>query len=243
MGEQLLKVILLILTIALFGLSCGCANLPITNPNQLAQETFKKDLKLNIDGVKFKGIAVLPRKSVYKIKIQPESSIERLIIQTCHRDATIDKPKTGWLSSEIEYIFSPQVGLEDSRSCPLEIAALDINHRKNGFAYVDWIDARPHISLSARMRCNGEFSIPQGTGICQSAVGLIQEVFFNQQVIVAGYDSRCAAPETKDGFFWQWKMSQDKCVYYFVAREKHENGERIAFRLNAIGFTAVPVRD
>lgn len=237
-----MKWLLITLSILTLGFGVGCSILQTQSANEMASKTFRKDLKFEIDGKTYSGVAVLPRKPTYEIIFHPETKIERFIIQTCHRDATIDKPKTGWFSNKFTYKFTPQPGIEDSMSCPLEIAALDLNQTKNGFAFIEFQDQRPEISLKANIKCNGDYNLETGVGVCQSAAGLLQQVFFSEKVLLEGVTGECEGPESNDGFFWNWIMKDEKCVYYFVARTKHKNGKRLAFRLNAIGFNSVPVR-
>lgn len=238
-----MKFLLFIVLIFLLYYQFGCSILEVKKAEEMASKTFRKDLKFEVDGKVYTGTAVLPRKTVYEITFYPETSIDRYIFQTCHRDDTIDKPKTGWFSNKYVYKFLPQTGIEDSRACALEVAALEKKQNKNGFAYIEFKDLRPEISLKGYLKCNGNYTIDDGVGVCQSAAGLRQEIFFQQKVLLEGVDENCKSPESEDGFFWSWNMKDNKCVYYFVAKEKHKNGKRLAYRLNAIGFTFVPVRE
>jgi len=220
----------------------SCSTFTVRDPQKEAEQTYRKDLKVKVDGKLYDGIGVLPRKPFYDITIYPEGKIDRLIIQNCHRDMTTDKPKTGWFSNEYTFRLMPVPGLEDNRSCPIEIASLEEKKTRNGFAFLDFQDVREEISLQGYLKCSGEYSIPKGVGICQAASGLRQSVFFQSQTILEGVEGDCDVMESKDGFLWEWNMQPGKCTYYFVARQKAKNGKRIAFRLNALGYTSIPVR-
>ena len=223
---------------------------PLMDVNKASQETYRKDLRVTVDGVEYRGLGVLPRKAKYQIKINPIGQINRLVIQTCHRDNTQDPPfdpktKKAWFSNTIEFSYWPERGIEDNRTCPIEIAALEEQKIRNGYAYFDSIDYREEISLPAHLRCNGEYDNPKllqpGVGICQTAAGLTQQIFFNTEVILEKVSKECDVMKSKDGFRWEWEAAKDKCVYYFVSNLKHKNGKRLAFRLNSIGFTAIPI--
>lgn len=237
-----MKWLLIILSIFSIASITACSMLEIKDPQKEAEKIYKKDLQLIIDGEKYTGVAVLDRKSSYSITIIPEEKSDRIIIQSCHRDITVDKPKTGWFSSKYTFIYSPIVGIEDNRNCALEIASLT-KERNNSFAYIDFKDVRPEISLKASMKCNGEYSNPKGVSICQSAAGLRQSIIFEEKVLIDGIDFNCNVLETKDGYFWEWNMVPEKCVYYFVSQRKLENGKRVSHRLNALGFTTTPWKD
>lgn len=218
----------------------SCNTLPIQNAQEQAEQTFKKDLVVRVDDTTYIGTGVLPNKLGYKITIKPKEKIDRLILQTCHRDETVDKPRTGWMNNEYTFNFIAQGGIENMGSCPIEIAALNKN-TKNQFAYFDIQDIRKEISLKAHVKCNGTYKEFTGVGVCQSAEGLTQQVFFKEPVLVEGVGEKCAGFRTTDGFYYEWEMKRDKCIYYFVAKTKHQNGSRLAFRLNAIGYTSVPI--
>lgn len=233
----------LIIIFMIFSLLTGCSLMQVQDAQKMAEQTYRKYLKFKVDGKEYFGVAVLPRKSSYEIKFFPETKITTYLIQTCHRDEPIDKPKTGWFSNEFEYRFLPQAGIEDQGACPLEVAALEESQKKDGFAFIEFRDVRGEISLDGNLRCNGVFEKVQGTAICQSAEGLIQEIFFNQKVLIEKAGNSCPNPESEDGFFWRLKMPKDKCSYYFTAREKHKNGERLSLRLTTIGYTASKIKE
>lgn len=218
--------------------------------NKASQETFRKDLPVEIEGVKYKGVGVLPRKALYHFKIIPPGKVDRLIVQSCHADRTQDPPldpktKTSWFSNTIEFDYTVARGIEDNRVCAIEIASLEEQKLRNGYAYFDSIDYREEISLPAHLRCNGEYDNPKllqpGVGVCQTAAGLTQQIFFNTEVVLEKVNPECDVMKSKDGFMWEWDAPKDKCIYYFVSNLKHKNGKRLAFRLNSIGFTSIPV--
>lgn len=241
------KLALLLFTFALLALITvlfsGCATYPVSDPQKEAEQTYRKDLRFKADGKEYEGVAVLPRKTAYEITLFPEGNIDRLIIQSCNREIIADKPKTdGWFNKSFMFKFLPLPGMEDNRTCPIEIASLEEKKTRNGFAYIDFQDVREEISLQGHLKCNGEYSTPKGVGICQAAAGLRQSVFFQTQTLLESVDGDCDIMESDDGYFWEWNMPRGKCIYYFVGRERHKNGKRLAFRLNSLGYTVVPVR-
>lgn len=241
--SQLTLRLILIGLAVFFSLSCQTFDVP--NPQKEAEQVYRKDLEIEVDGKTYYGVGVLPRKSNYKITIHPEGNIDRLIIQSCNREIVADKPEVkGWFNHSYSFTYWPLVGLEDNRTCPIEIASLEEKKTRNGFGYLDFRDARPEISLRSSIKCNGEYqNLEEGVGICQAPSGLRQQIFFQTQVLLEAVEPKeCDVMESKDGFFWEWNMAPRKCIYYFVARQKHANGNRLAFRLNALGFTVVPYR-
>lgn len=236
-----LALLLFILSIALMivVIFSGCSMLPVKSPEEMAKHTYRKELVFEVDGKKYAGIGVLPHKAFYDITFFPEAKVDSYIIQTCHRDVLIRKPKTGWFSNKYTYRYQPQVGLETKSTCALEVAALNESQKNEGFAFITYQDERPEISLKANMRCNGLFSNEQGVAICQTAAGLLQQVFFMQQVLIENVGGPCEMPTSDDGFFWNLKVSKDECTYFFTGREKHKNGKRLSFGLTTIGYTSI----
>lgn len=230
------------MSIFLIGFQLGCNLIPIKDPQKEAEQIYKKDLQFIVDGVKYSGVAVLPFKSSYNITVIPEEKADRIIIQSCHRDITVDRPKSGWFNTKYSFVYSPIIGIEDNRNCALEIASLT-KKQENAFAYIDIRDSRKEVSLKANMKCNGEYLDTEGVSVCQSAAGLRQGISFREKVLLEGVDFKCNVLETKDLYFWEWNMVPDKCVYYFVSNKKNEEGKRIIHRLNALGFTSSPWKE
>jgi hypothetical protein len=235
-----LAMYLLLFLSTLFIVSCN--SVPTISPEKMAAEVYRKDLKVVVDGTTYLGIGVLPLKPSYTIEIYPEEKSGRIIIQSCNRDHTIDKPKTGWFSNKVVYKYQPLIGAELGRNCPLEIATIN-DKKKNSFAYLEFKDSRPEISLSGTLRCNGEETRNEGVAICQTAEGLRQEIYFNTKVLVEAIGDGCDIMESKDGFFWSWDAVPNECEIYFTAREKHRNGKRLSFRLAALGYTSSPYHE
>ncbi|MBK7490900.1 MAG: hypothetical protein IPI17_02040 [Nitrosomonas sp.] len=244
-----MKQILFIISLLLIGLTMGCTSLTsmlqikdLKDPKELAKYTYRKSLKFEVDGKTYEGIAALPRKSWYDITIIPDEKMTYYIFQTPHRDVPINKPDTGWFNKKYTYKYIPQVGIEDQGFTPLEIAALNKDQEADNFALVEFQDVRPEISLEGNVRCNGEFSKNVGVSICQTAKGLIQEIYFNQKVLIESAQNGCDDPTTENGWLWRVKASEGECPYYFTAREKHKNGERLSHRFTLIGYTKVGVK-
>lgn len=244
-----MKIILIVTSLFLIGFNLGCSSLPglfqikdVKDPKELSKHTYRKQLKFEVDGKTYEGVAVLPRKSSYSITIIPEEKMTYYIFQTPHREIVFDKPDTGWFNKKYTYKYIPQVGIEDRGFTPLEIAALNKDQEADNFAFIEFQDARQEISLEGNVRCNGEFYKSNGVSICQTAKGLVQEIYFNQKVLIESAQNGCDDPTSENGWSWRVKASEGECPYYFTAREKHKNGERLSHRFTLIGYTKVGVK-
>lgn len=198
-------------------------------------------LSIDVNGKSFKGVGVVPLASEYKIEVDPPGKIDRIVWRTCSREDVIDEPSTGW-SGKFKFKISPTPGLEDVNSCALEIVVLEQKKRRNAFGLIEFQDRRPQISLPAKLSCNGVQTLEQGVAVCQSSAGLYQQIEFDVPVVQAGAEHNCdvVRPLRGNERIYRFPMAQGACTYYFVAKQKHENGERLALRLSTIGYTDVP---
>jgi hypothetical protein len=217
--------------------------MPVKDIKTQAEQTYKKDMLVKVDDNEYRGVGVLPLKDKYKITLSPKDKASRILIMNCHREIVVDKPKTGWFSNAYTFIFEPLDQVEKGKLCQLEIASLNVE-TKNSFAFFEFDDSRPEISLQGFVRCNGEYKASRaGVSLCQSAEGLEQQIFFQEKVLIEGVLDNCNKPESKDGFFWSFVPNRNKCSYYFISNKKASNGKRMAHRLTAIGYSSIPVED
>lgn len=235
--------ILIILSVFLLSMTTGCSLLQVKDPQREANQVYKKDLRVTVDGKEFIGVGVLPAKNVYKITVFPEGNVDRIIFQSCSREIVADRPKKdGWFRNSYTFTYDPMPYLETESECPLEIAVLEKKTIANGFAFFEIQDTREEYSVPAHLQCNGEYKVYDGVGICMGPAGLKQRIWFMERTILEGVSPRCASLETRDGFFYDITLSPSECSYVFVAKGKTKTGKRKAFRLSTIGYTALPNR-
>lgn len=203
---------------------------------------YRHDLTLEINGQKCVGTCVVPMADRYKVVIYPHGKIDRIMWQTCHQESVVDSPKSGWFDKKYGFEFRQAAGIEDSKACALEVGVFEERKKRNGWAVVDFQDARPETSLPASLKCNGSVFSTTGVSICQSASGLIQEIAFGTPVIVRP-SPECAVLTTKDEKTYTFPLAKGKCTYYFVSNLKTDKGVRRMHRLNTIGYSEVPVKE
>lgn len=222
-------------------LTAGCSSpQKLYTPN--VNETYKRDLPVEINGVEFIGVGVAPAANTYKVKVTPPGKIDRIMWRTCNREEVVDKPDLGWGKSKYEFDVTLIEGLEDMAACGLSITVLEEKKRRNGFAFIEFQDKRPEISLHANLSCNGRVVQNKGVSICQSSEGLYQQIEFGTAVVQKGSSEQCDVmkplDETEKKF--RFIMPAGECTYYFVAKERAPNGKRYSHRLSTIGYTDVP---
>lgn len=216
----------------------GCSSNPVVDVDQYKTNTYKHDLYVKINGQECWGTCVVPRRTKYEIEIISWGKIDRAQLTSCAQEQVIDKPKGG----NVFKTTFVQSELED-KACGLDIVVLEEKKVRNGFAFIDFQDARPEMNLVADMICNGQKVRYTSTGICQSAAGLRQKIVFPFETKLGDISSECALEPSKDGMSYEFPMPRGKCTYYFVSNVRNElNGKRISMRLQTIGYSILPVR-
>lgn len=226
----------------LFLIFSACSTAPLPDYTQnLDQKTFKHDLLVEINGVRFRGTGVVKKANVYDITVYPTEKIDRIIYQTCHQEQVIDQPPTGWISGKFNFEIKDVPGVSDVNSCSLQIIAMNEDKRVNMFALIEFQDERPEISLPAILKCNGETkSYSNGVSICQSAFNLVEQISFSEPVVQKGASPMCDVMKSKDDMVFTYFMPKGSCTYYFSSQRKL-NGKRISHRLQTLGYSEVPV--
>ena len=133
---------------------------------------YKRTMRFTIDGIKAKGVIVLPQKSEYEIHAKTSDSTELLKIFTCHREYHEEK-----VGKRFEYFYQV-TKLENETACPMEIGAFDVK----GVHSWGYIEFKRGETLKAITTCNGKVKTEIGTSVCQAKAGLIQEIRFKEKV-------------------------------------------------------------
>jgi hypothetical protein len=207
--------------------SCGSV------PQQLDPKLFyKRDLTVEVGGVDYTGVSVLPDLVIYDMLIKPVGKMDLLLITTCHREDSFNPKSTGFFTKDntFQYQYEPQAGIENDGSCPLRINAFDKDKGQHSWFFADFNGKE---SLPALVTCNGRATDYGGVSVCQSKAGLIQRIDFNEPVTYYP-PTDCPMPsDLSDGY----KLNLGECVYAF----RGESGR--THRHTTIGYEGVLVRE
>lgn len=204
----------------------GCVSV---SPDALnVEKLYRKDMELKIDGQKITdGVYVLPKKPAYKITAYLYRKAQIFKITSCHREWVWQAP-----GDDIDFVYEPIKGIEDTGLCPLEIGGFDLKGQ-HSWAYIDFAGSE---TLTAEIGCNGHIAQHNGVSICQCRKGLIQRITFREKV--KGYSvERCGDLETQDNKTFQVIVSPSKCVYLF------KNSDGAEHRLTTIGYDDIMLRE
>lgn len=179
----------------------GCA----TTNNFAVDTIYRKEVNMQVDGLKTQGIYVAGKKPSYKLRFELPDKPNVVKITTCHREETFRD-----VGKSLEYEYKPVLGLEDTGSCMLEMGAFD-ETGANLWGLIDFEDTE---KMPAWVGCNGLAYTSRGASICQSKSGLIQSMTFARAVTAYSKES-CPKMESKDNLVFTYVMAADKCIYLF----------------------------
>lgn len=174
------------------------------------------------------GMAAVPHADKYVIQVTTPDAPDLVVITTCHREVTLPKQR-----DRFEYIFYPNL-IESRGYCPIFISA----YSAKTWLTQGFIDIQdPLTDVPASLSCNGEFSKSTGVSVCQSRIGLMEEISFDREMVV-GHSAKCQDPIPRlsgggnSGYVWDFTMSEGNCVWKFFDKKDPTK----THRLNSFGY-------
>jgi len=217
----------LLLPSSLILLLTGCASLQQElDPQVYYENTLKMEIKDSGKDLTFHGIGVLPYSlKGYEIKLSNPNRgrLDFVRFSTCHRERTYTSEGK---HLTIKYKPSP---IEMNGTCLLKFEAYSVKG-KHGWGVLDY--GTNEEELQGKLRCNG--SIHKGSVLlCQSRIGLVQQISFSEDVTVSSQSPRCRVKKTGSWFRKvQFPIPRRECVYAFFSRSGRY------MRLTTIGYEA-----
>lgn len=181
------------------------------------------------------GFGVVPMAELYKITVKAPGKIDLLTGVTCHRQWKAIKPKTDWLNKGYTFYFKPMKGIENVKSCALELGVYERLKGRHGWALLEF--KGPRERLTASIKCNGRTYNNVGVSACQAKYGLIQAISFEQDVDVEAGPG-CSIQKSSNKRYYEFTMPKGDCTIYFAAW----NDENKFHRLTLFGYSIQPVR-
>jgi hypothetical protein len=182
-------------------------------------------MPFEIGGQKYKGTAVIDRKSSQDILFFLPKDTIKLMVTTCNREKFFAYPD---FNKTFKYTYIPIMFLENTDSCFMTVTAIT----KYGETFKSIIDFRAGETLVGHLACNGEETKEVGTGFCQSRDGLVQRIEFSFPVVGVSQDGCPALNEVSNNSF-EFKMAPGFCTYKFADQKKEK------FRLTTFGYTRI----
>ena len=222
--------------LSLFFVSC------VSTQTNFSQEDFKnsfykKDMKIAANGFKGTGTLVLPKANTYNFEFESYGELDLFTFSTCHREISKEeagekgifgnkkKTKVPYMPNSMEYV-----------ACPIDVGGYDADKGRHSWGFIA-IETEKH-QLPANVQCNGESYNSRGTTICQSKVGLVQSLSFENDVVFVT-DKTCGDMNLiyKDKVF-TFVMPKGTCIHYF----KEKNAPSRIHELTTFGYEKILIR-
>lgn len=227
-------------------LLAACGESTSSKPVQTVVEDpiYRRDMAINVDGVIYDGVGVLPARDVYKIHVQAQGNLDLFTFETCHREEVTEKAwnvegTERWLFFKRKIEKKREVKLEfratplEKDYCPIILGGYEEKGGRHSWAFLD-VQTK-EAKLAAELSCNGEFRPSYGVSVCQAKAGLVQSIKFLVPVKV-NPSAECDLGKS-EGDFFEFAISRGQCVYAF----KSADGQ--IHRLTTIGYDQVKVRN
>ena len=165
----------------------GCETLTPSH-GQTDLPRIRASLSFSLNGETCTGACTFSRKSTFKLLANVHDKSKYVVVQSCHRLQVLPS------RSPFEYRYTPSFWLENMGSCVLFLTSI----RKDGIREMGIADFTGNERAKATLHCNGKRTNSlAGASFCQSKVGLVQAVWFDQPATVYSSE-RCPTP-VKDG--------------------------------------------
>ncbi len=192
---------------------------------------YKRDMSIDVNGVKGVGALVVPIAAQYRIQGESKGELDLFTLESCHREFSAEK-----LGRKFTYGFLPVQGLEGS-GCPIQLGGYEKKRGRHSWGLIDFEE--PESTLPATLKCNGTQAKTNGVSVCQSRVDLIQAIVFDVEVDQAVAKDDCKLPTPKDSKTFIFPIKKRECAIVF--REKQ--GQRRFHRLTTLGFEGILIRE
>lgn len=228
----------------------SCSTLAAENQDLKTDKFYKRDMLVTINGITHEGVAVAPKASKYDFHIEARGDLDMFLMSSCHKEEQKEKAwnvkKTvrsglfGWgkkkidLKREVKFAYYPN-SLERDGDCTMELGGFENRKGRHSWAFIDFESDK--YKLPASMNCNGRFIKSNGTTVCQSREGLIQDIRFSEEVLAAD-NNECGITSKKDTKF-EFALPKGKCTIIFASTKKPHKFHK----LTLLGYESILIRE
>lgn len=230
----------------------ACSSPAVGSENQdLKSNTFyKRDMMLTINGKVYEGVAVAPMIAKYDFHVEARGDLDMFLMTSCHKEEqkerawnvkkTVKTGLFGWgrkkidLRREVTFSYLPN-SLERDGDCTLELGGYENRKGRHSWAFIDFESEK--YRLKATMNCNGRTIKSNGTSVCQSRKGLVQDIQFPEDVIVAD-NNKCGIVSKRAKRF-EIPLPIGKCTAIFASTTSPTKFHK----LTLLGYESLLIRE
>lgn len=214
--------------------SCASQGIQQLNPEIF----YKRDMTLNVNGIKGEGTLVIPRYQYYNFDVIAHGDLDLFTLDTCHREIAVsDAGDHGIFGNKrhVNFNLALDEGIETGSSCPVRMGGYEKIKGRHSWALVDFEDEED--TLPAEIKCNGVDYSSNGVTVCQSKEYLLQQIIFEVPVVVSP-TAACPMPDAPDKKTFTFPIAPKECVYAFTEiAQPHRT-----HRLTTLGYAAILLR-
>lgn len=190
---------------------------------------YTRDLLMRTSDGVYKGVGVIPFKNSYKFIVKSPGKMDLLVIETCHREVTIEKAGfREWFQ------FNRNIQEESRPDCAfIRFASFEHKRGRHGDGLL--VAAHPDYELMAILNCNGKLSKYVGTSVCQAREGLYQSISFTENVRL--FQSKCKLDLPERASTFRFRMPKRSCRFAFLG----DSGKRHI--LYSEGYEQILIRE
>jgi len=219
------QIIFFLLQFLVLPLVLSCSTFGTSIPDS---KIFRKTIKIEIAGVKGRGMIVVPKKTNYTLTIKQDERSELIKINNCHMD--IVEKKSGFFNRK-KHVFKlkPFGDLELDGYCPIQIGLFDMQGQ-HAWGLVEIQNEE----LPATIVCNTiKPTKTRGVSVCQARVGLVQRIIFKSKVSF-DQDGNCGDIITEDKKTFDYFLLSGICVTTFYEKKSDTFHRHTSFGYNDV---------
>jgi hypothetical protein len=224
----------------------GCAvGESVKMKQDLEQNKFyKRDMIVTVNGATVEGVGVFPQASVYNFDVESRGNLDLFVLESCHR--SMEKERAWNVTKTVRRVFWKKKITEKRRVqfqyrpteiekdyCPIRLSGYEKARGRHSWAFIDFEDKVD--TLKAVLRCNGVEEIVNGSSVCQSRQGFIQEIEFDMKVAVDS-SQECLKGLPQVGTKFQIALPKRECVFIFMNKKQNSH------RLTTVGYEDILIR-
>ncbi len=201
---------------------------------------YKRDMIIEVNGYKGIGHLVVPQSDEYEFKIEARGELDLFVFSTCHRTITIEEAGDSGIfgnKKKVKIKYKQVPGIEDE-ACPVVLEGYEVDKGRHSWGFVDFQEK--NVQAMGILKCDGKVTKFKGVSTCQSSMGNLQEIEFEEEMQSATTEN-CPEAVSNNKKSFKVTLGRGLCVYGFrVIKAEHMGA--VFHRLTTLGFEKIMIR-